>query len=225
MGRRGPPPKPTALKVLQGNPGHRALNEDEPAPPPPPPGGIKPPWWLPAWESQRDARGRKVRSRARRFWGQLAPILDQMGVLTTADPDSLAMLCDVLAEYVEAREIVRRYGMTYESQTMNAHTKRVLNAEEDPDDEEDVFDPNAISVMIRPRPEVRTSSVSWEIGMRTGIMGSAGGWRRSAERDLSAPPAAGARAASATERKGLHFLERDPVPRPAHLPAALPPAT
>ena len=32
MGRRGPAPKPTALKRLQGNPGKRALNDSEPRP-------------------------------------------------------------------------------------------------------------------------------------------------------------------------------------------------
>ena len=30
MGKRGPAPKPTALKVLQGNPGKRKLNDSEP---------------------------------------------------------------------------------------------------------------------------------------------------------------------------------------------------
>lgn len=33
MGARGPKPTPTHLKLLRGNPGHRALPKNEPAPP------------------------------------------------------------------------------------------------------------------------------------------------------------------------------------------------
>jgi hypothetical protein len=32
MGKRGPSPKPTSLKVLQGNPGKRKINKSEPKP-------------------------------------------------------------------------------------------------------------------------------------------------------------------------------------------------
>jgi hypothetical protein len=32
MGHRGPPPKPTALKLIAGNPGKKALPKDEPKP-------------------------------------------------------------------------------------------------------------------------------------------------------------------------------------------------
>ncbi len=34
MGRRGPAPTPTKLKILRGNPGKRAINRAEPVPPP-----------------------------------------------------------------------------------------------------------------------------------------------------------------------------------------------
>ena len=43
MATRGRKPKPTAIKVLEGNPGKRPLNEHEPAPPK---ANIKCPTWL-----------------------------------------------------------------------------------------------------------------------------------------------------------------------------------
>lgn len=38
-------------------------------------------------------------------------------MLTSADPIALGLLCDALAEYVAAREVVEREGMTYESES------------------------------------------------------------------------------------------------------------
>ena len=43
MATRGRKPKPTALKLLEGNPGKRPLNEHEPIPPT---GKIRCPSWL-----------------------------------------------------------------------------------------------------------------------------------------------------------------------------------
>ena len=43
MAIRGRKPKPTALKLLEGNPGKRPINEHEPVPPK---GTVKCPTWL-----------------------------------------------------------------------------------------------------------------------------------------------------------------------------------
>lgn len=94
----GRPPKPTALKILEGNPGKRGLNSGEPKPPP---GPISPPSWL--------------RGRSRTAWKWVAPVLEQMGVLRTADVHALALLCDAYAEYIECAAVVRKLGRTYES--------------------------------------------------------------------------------------------------------------
>jgi P27 family predicted phage terminase small subunit len=41
-----------------------------------------------------------------------------MGVLTTADKTGLALLCEALAEYLEARQVIADAGaLTYESET------------------------------------------------------------------------------------------------------------
>ena len=43
MGRRGPPPKPTRIRLLQGNPSKRPINKREPKPPD---GSPRCPAWL-----------------------------------------------------------------------------------------------------------------------------------------------------------------------------------
>ena len=68
MATRGRKPKPTALKLLEGNPGKRPINEHEPIPPK---GTVKCPTWL--------------EPEAKKEWKRLAPSLEAMGVLTQAD--------------------------------------------------------------------------------------------------------------------------------------------
>lgn len=116
----GRPPKPTALKLLQGNPGKRPLPESEPVPPP---GDVKPPAWL--------------KGKARTAWKWVEPVLSDMGVLTTADPHALALLCDAYAEYIEAGDAIREHGTTYETVTKEG------------------------SVMFRSRPEVAIRADAW----------------------------------------------------------------
>jgi P27 family predicted phage terminase small subunit len=105
MGRRGPPPKPTALRVLSGNASKRRLNREEPTPPS---GEISPPVWL-------EGQGLKV-------WEWLAPVLGDMAVLTTADPHSLGLLSDAYAEYIEHQAYLREHGRTYESRHLQMDT-------------------------------------------------------------------------------------------------------
>jgi len=76
MATRGRKPKPTALKVLEGNPGKRPLNENEPVPPK---GSIKCPTWL--------------LPEAKKEWKRLAPPLEAMGVLTIADISAFEGYC------------------------------------------------------------------------------------------------------------------------------------
>ena len=76
-GRR---PKPTALKVLQGNPGKGKLNEREPKPPQ---GEVKPP--------------KGISKAARAVWEDIAPTAIAMGTLTTADVWAFKTLCELQA--------------------------------------------------------------------------------------------------------------------------------
>lgn len=78
----GRPPKPTALRVLQGNPGHRPLPKGEPKPVATMP--ARPEWLLPE---------------AKREWSRLAPQLVRLGVLTEIDRVPFAMLCQAWGRY------------------------------------------------------------------------------------------------------------------------------
>ncbi|MBF8255859.1 MAG: phage terminase small subunit family [Anaerolineales bacterium] len=133
MGRRGPAPLPKAVRQLRGNAGKRPLGEAEPEPPK---GDVRPPEWL--------------RGKGRWAWRQIAPVLTGMGLLTTADPHALALLCDAYAEFLEAREVVRKKWMTYESRT--------TFEEEDEEGETKIV----VSVMVRARPEVKIASDAWK---------------------------------------------------------------
>lgn len=85
MGRRGPQPKPTQLKVLEGNPGHQKLNENEPkakaldvVPEPP----------------------RRLMKAAKEEWKRLAPTMVAAGLLTELDLSAFAELCQSYAYYL-----------------------------------------------------------------------------------------------------------------------------
>ncbi len=84
---RGRPPKPTALKLVAGNPGGRTLNDGEPEP-----------------VLLNDLKpSKRMEPRSKLIWLELAPMLRSMQVLTVADVLSLEMLCDQVADYRLAR--------------------------------------------------------------------------------------------------------------------------
>jgi P27 family predicted phage terminase small subunit len=96
MGRRGPAPQPTALKVLNGNPGKRALPKDEPKPDP-----FEP--HMPAWLDD-DARAE---------WRRVTPILLKMGLLTVADGAALAVYCEAYSTMGHALRTLQEDGPTF----------------------------------------------------------------------------------------------------------------
>jgi len=73
----GPPPKPTALKILQGNPGRRPLPVGEPTPP----AGAQPPDYV------------KADPVLLVEWHRHAGRLTKLGLLTEIDDEALGMLC------------------------------------------------------------------------------------------------------------------------------------
>ena len=96
MGERGPAPKPTVLKKLEGNPGKRALPKNEPQPEP----GAVCPEWLP-----EDAKAE---------WSRVAPILERVKLLTQADTAALAAYCLSWASLKDAQRMIARDGAVIE---------------------------------------------------------------------------------------------------------------
>jgi P27 family predicted phage terminase small subunit len=80
------PPKPTALKVITGNPGKRSNNKQEPDPEYLM--DLEPPVWLHA--SAKDV------------WNEVAPHLAAAKLLTQVDVQALAMGCIAIAQYRQA---------------------------------------------------------------------------------------------------------------------------
>lgn len=97
---RGRPPKPTALKLLEGDrgKGRRPLNKDEPIPPQ---GEVKCPTWL--------------LPEAKKEWKRLAPTLEAMGVLTMVDLQAFAGYCQAYARWKEAEEFVAQHGSIFKT--------------------------------------------------------------------------------------------------------------
>lgn len=99
MGKRGPAPKPTVMKKLQGNPGKRELNEDEPK--------YDTPKSLP--DPPDVLVGDKY---ARREWKVLGNILLKVGVLTEGDYNALAIYCKLYSRWYQAEQLVKEEGLT-----------------------------------------------------------------------------------------------------------------
>jgi P27 family predicted phage terminase small subunit len=97
-GRSGRKPKPTYLKVLEGNPGHRPLNKDEPKPAP-----------------VRPACPRHLSDEAKKEWRRIVPELEIVGLITRIDRAALAMYCEAWGRWLEAEEALRKYGVMVKS--------------------------------------------------------------------------------------------------------------
>ena len=93
MAQRGRKPKPTALKVLEGNPGGRPLNPNEPKP-------AKKALRCPAW----------LEDEAKKEWKRMGKTLEQMGLLTEMDMAAFAGYCQAYARWKEAEEFITQHG-------------------------------------------------------------------------------------------------------------------
>ena len=100
---RGRKPKPTAIKILRGNPGQRRINAREPAPK----GAARMP--------------RKLRPREMEIWKRLISELEPCGVATSADSLALARLAELESMAEAAKSYIDRGGMVDDEGNRNAY--------------------------------------------------------------------------------------------------------
>ncbi len=93
IGRR---PKPTEIRRLEGNPGRRPLNDNEPQ-----------------IESELPPCPEHLSDRAKTVWQELGAELAACGVLTRLDATALELLCSSYALYLENIEKVAQHGAVW----------------------------------------------------------------------------------------------------------------
>jgi P27 family predicted phage terminase small subunit len=98
MATRGRKPKPTALKVLEGNPGKRPLNKNEPQPEKKAPR-------CPSW----------LEPEAKKEWKRMAKTLETIGVLTQVDKAAFTGYCQAYARWKEAEEFLSKHGTIFKT--------------------------------------------------------------------------------------------------------------
>ena len=76
-GSRGPLPKPAALKLLEGNPGKRALNLAD---------GVNPVVEVPS-------APKHLGQEAKKEWKRITPLLEDLGLISGLDRTALALYC------------------------------------------------------------------------------------------------------------------------------------
>lgn len=118
---KGPKRKPTALKKLDGNPGRRPLNDQEPKYPPinaenelPPPAVLTGP--------------------AKKEWTRLTTLLGEVGLLQQTDQTALMLYCQAFGDWLKEQELVAEQGSVVPGVRggliINPHVKLSQQAEE-----------------------------------------------------------------------------------------------
>jgi len=98
--------KPTHLRVLQGNPGKRKINKNEPQPPAGPP---TPP--------------RTLNGYALDEWNEFVPTLFAQGLITKNDATTFALYCEAVKTWKLAQEQLDKEGLliTFKSGNTQQH--------------------------------------------------------------------------------------------------------
>lgn len=107
----GPPPKPTAIRKAEGNPGKRPFNDREPQP-----------------DLVRPRMPKHLDKLAKKEWKRLCPMLDRLRVLSEADGIALANLCVDYSILQQAQESLAKTGLLSKTaKTGMIHQSPLLN--------------------------------------------------------------------------------------------------
>lgn len=98
MAQRGRIPTPTAIKLLEGNPGKRPINKNEPRPEKRAPN-------CPTW----------LEPEAKKEWKRMSKTLEAIGVLTQVDATAFAGYCQAYARWREAEEFLSKHGTIFKT--------------------------------------------------------------------------------------------------------------
>jgi P27 family predicted phage terminase small subunit len=90
---KGRKPKPTLMKALEGNPGHRPLNTKEPRP-----------------KSAVPTCPNHLKGVARQEWTRVTRELHALGILALVDRSALAAYCTAYKDYVRAENTLKKEG-------------------------------------------------------------------------------------------------------------------
>lgn len=97
MGKRGPKPKPTAVRIFEGDPGKLLRLRGSEVLPPPPPVVPDAPEWL-------GEIGKSI-------WQQVAATMHRIGCLTESDQKLLSIYCEAWDDFFAARRVIEEEGM------------------------------------------------------------------------------------------------------------------
>ena len=106
---RGRKPKPTNVKRLEGNPGKRPLNENEPQP-----------------VTDRTTPPSHLSPEAKTEWRRIYPELHAMGLANKVDRAALAAYCQVYGRWAKYERIVSEKGELYKTAQGNIQTSPAL---------------------------------------------------------------------------------------------------
>jgi len=101
----GPPPKPTHIKLVAGNPGKRPINKNEP---------------LPRTSEDIPSAPDYLNPEAAAIWDKMAGELHDCGLLTSVDEDALALYCTTFARWLWAEAKLQEPPKTVYTMTEKA---------------------------------------------------------------------------------------------------------